>query len=237
MSREVVVLPDAPAVAVEAARRLAEIAAASVAERGRCVVALSGGSTPALFHRTLAALPWRERISWARLHVCWSDERCVPPDNPESNYGAAKRDLLAHVPLPAENIHRMAGEEEPAEAAREYEAELRRLFGGEARFDLVVLGLGLDGHVASLFPGALALEETERLVVATVSPAGQARLTLTLAAINAARNVLVLVTGAGKAGIVRAVLREDAGRALPAQRVKPADGTLTWMMDREAADL
>jgi 6-phosphogluconolactonase len=188
--------------------------------------------------RRLAEEPYQTQISWEAVHTFWGDERCVPPEDPGSNYRLAHEALLAHVPIPPENVHRIQGELEPTAAARAYERELQDFFcGPKTRFDLVLLGLGSDGHTASLFLGSDALNEIERLAVAAEAiyqdrPAH--RVTLTLPTINSARQVLFLVTDSGKAEIVRAVLEGSAGH-LPAQRVQPTAGQLTWLLDGDAA--
>lgn len=236
-SPEIHVFPDAAALAEAAAQRFVALATAAVATRGRFTAALSGGTTPGALYRLLAAEPFRARVPWAHLHLFWADERCVPPDDPGSNYHLVAETLLAGAPIPPENVHRMRGEWEPERAARDYERALRAFFGGEApRLDLVILGLGKDGHTASLFPGATTLAETARWVVPAVAeyenrPAW--RITLTLPALNAARNVIFLVRGAEKAAIVRVALGDAAAR-LPAQRVCPVAGQVTWLLDAAA---
>ena len=224
-----------------AASRFVEAVDQAVAIRGQFTVALAGGSTPRGMYARLAESPWRERVPWSAVQVFWGDERCVPPDHPDSNYRMAYEALLSRVPLPAANIHRMAGELDPEKAAEAYSATLREVFGlsGEAvpRFDLVLLGLGSDGHTASLFPGTAALAETQRWVVANFVPRlGAYRLTLTFPVLNAARQVMFLVTGSGKAEVVARVL-EGPRRVmeLPAQAVAPTDGQLVWLLDRAAA--
>jgi len=233
---EIVVVPAAAALAEEAARRFAARAEAAVAAWGRFSVALSGGTTPGALYRRLAAGPYRVRLPWAQVHLFWADERCVPPDAPDSNYRLVAETLLAGAPLPPENIHRMRGEWEPERAARDYEQTLRAYFGNAPRFDLVLLGLGKDGHTASLFPGTETLAETARWVVpasAEYEDRPAWRITLTLPALNAARHIIFLVSGAEKAAIVRTVLTEpEAG--LPAQRVQPADGEVVWLLDAKA---
>lgn len=246
---EIVVLPDPEALAREAARRFVKLADEAIASRDRFSVALSGGSTPGVLYQLLAREPHRSQIAWAQVHLFWGDERCVPPGNvrpdewpPSSNYHLAHETLIAHVPIPPENIHRIQGELEPENAAREYENGLKAFFAripNPKSFDLVLLGLGSDGHTASLFPGSEALDETERLAVAVSAdyegrPAE--RVTLTLPAINAARQAWFLVSGATKAEIVRAVL-EKPGERLPAQQVDPTSGRLTWLLDAAAANL
>ncbi len=215
---------------------------AAVAARGRAAVALAGGRTPREAYARLAEPPCREAVDWSRLEIFWGDERCVPPDHPDSNFRMAREVLLSRVPVPLANIHRLRGElEDPETAAREYEAVLRttlRPLGDRPpRLDLVLLGLGPDGHTASLFPGTAVLREARSWVrPAWVEQLQAWRLTLTLPVINAARHVLFLVTGADKAPVVQAVLEgpRDPGR-LPAQLVAPTEGRVEWLLDREAA--
>ncbi|HEU5393866.1 MAG TPA: 6-phosphogluconolactonase [Candidatus Methylomirabilis sp.] len=235
------IFPDLEALSREAARRFVAAAKKAVRARGRFTVAFSGGSTPADLYCLLATSSHREGLPWDRTHVFWGDERCVPPEDPASNYGAARALLLSQVPIPAANVHRMRGEEEPGRAALEYEAELRAAFGltagGVPRFDLLLLGLGEDGHTASLFPGSPALRETDRLVVAPfVEPLSASRLTLTLPVLNAAREILVLVAGGGKATALREALEGDRD-TLPIQQVRPRAGVLTWLVDAASAEL
>jgi 6-phosphogluconolactonase len=238
MEAEIVVLPHASAVAHEAVQRFVALAREAAASRGRFSVALSGGSTPGTMYRLLAEEPYQGQIPWAKVHLFWGDERCVPPDDPGSNYRLAEETLIARVPIPAGNIHRVRGELDPGEAARSYVRELRDFFcGPQPRFDLVLLGLGEDGHTASLFPGSAVLDETTRLAVAVEAhyqdrPAY--RVTLTLPVLNAARQILFLITGSAKAGIVQAALEGKPG-CLPAQRIRPSAGQLTWLLDAAAA--
>jgi 6-phosphogluconolactonase len=238
MDADILIAPDPDALAREAAGRLAELAYEAVESRGRFSLALSGGSTPGALYRLLAQEPYRARIPWAGIFLFWADERCVPPDDPGSNYRLADEALIAHVPLPAENIYRVHGELEPQAAARDYARQLRDYFcGPKPRFDLVLLGLGDDGHTASLFPGSPALEQVERLtaaVEATYQDRPARRVTLTLPAINTARQVWFLVSGQAKAGIVQAVL-EGSGALLPAQQVAPMAGRVLWLLDAAAA--
>jgi 6-phosphogluconolactonase len=204
------------------------------------MVALAGGSTPRSLYRLLAddKGPYRTRVPWESTHVFFGDERMVPPDDPDSNARMAFESLLRHVPVPGEQVHRIRGENpDPDRAAEEYEEMLRvtfRLAGREEpRFDLVLLGLGADGHTASLFPGDLALRETVRLAVPSTAPLPpSARVTLTLPVLNAASSVLFLVTGASKSPAVQRVRR---GEDLPAARVRPQNGSLLWLCDRAAA--
>ncbi len=237
---------DAAGLARGAAECFADLAEAAVAKRGRFTAALSGGSTPKALYTLLSGNPYAKRIDWARTFLFFGDERCVPPDHPKSNYRMVKETLLDRTPLPESNVFRMRGEAPPGEAAAEYEALLVRFFCGAAeakegppRFDLVLLGLGNDGHTASLFPGTAALAEKKRLVAAQhVAKLGAFRITFTLPLINAARQVLFLVSGEGKAERLKEVLqgpfRPDV---LPAQAAAPPSGRLDWFVDRAAASL
>jgi 6-phosphogluconolactonase len=216
-------------------------AAQAVAERGVFSIALSGGSTPAELYRRLASPPAVERVNWPAVQVFFGDERCVPPGHPESNYGMVRRTLLEGAPVPNENVHRMAGELPPAVAATMYEDELRAVFriphDAVPRFDLILLGMGPDGHTASLFPGTAALHEWQRLVVANHVPQlNTDRLTLTFPVLNNGRQVAFLVTGADKAEALAGVLEgPPTPDRYPAQAVRPTDGRLVWLMDKAAA--
>ncbi len=235
---------DAAALAARAARNFVEKAEHAVAAKGRARIAISGGSTPKAAFALLgdSTEPWRKRMPWDKLDLWWVDERCVPPDHPDSNYRMTREALLDHVPLKPEQIHRMEGELDPAEAASRYESSLRngfRLEGAEMpRFDVVQLGMGPDGHTASLFPHTAALHELGRLAVAnhveTVKDSW--RITLTQPVINNAADVFFLVSGADKAQILKEVFMgpRDPER-LPSQLIKPADGILTLLLDRAAA--
>jgi 6-phosphogluconolactonase len=234
----IVVEPDARQVAHAAAERIVDWAGQAIDARGRFTIALAGGSTPKATYQRLASEPHRDAIDWSRVHVFWGDERCVPPMDRSSNYGMAHASLLSGVPIPDHNVHRMRGELDAEAAAQAYADELRRFFGGVwPRFDLVVLGMGTDGHTAALFPGSPVLAGTQRAVVAVMAsyqdrPA--CRLTLTLRAINAARIVVFLVTGEHKADIVRQVF-ENRQERLPAQHIQPLEGELHWLLDAAAA--
>jgi 6-phosphogluconolactonase len=226
-----VACPDAGALAREAAHRFVARAQEAVAARGRFLVALAGGSTPRGAYELLAGDVFAPRVDWARVHVFWGDERCVPPDHTDSNYRMAREALLDRIPISAGNVHRMRGELVPEAAADAYEAELDEVLGAEGRFDLVLLGMGVDGHTASLFPGTQALEERERRVAAYyVEKLGAWRVTLTLPALNAARRVLFLVGGAGKRD---ALNRVRAGEPLPAALVRPEEGEVTWLVEKQ----
>ena len=233
------VFADAGEVALAAARRFASLAVQAVAERGAFSVALAGGNTPRRVYELLAGEEF-SGIPWPSVHVFFGDERAVPPDHPESNYRMAAEALLSRVPLPAANVHRMKGEGDARADASLYEDELRGFFGDVAlpRFDLVMLGMGDDGHTASLFPGTTALAEERAWVAANWVEKFQTwRITLTAPAINAARRVLFLVTGAAKAGRLREVLKGERDPArLPSQLISPHDGALEWFVDRAAAE-
>jgi 6-phosphogluconolactonase len=213
----------------------------AVAARGRFSVALSGGSTPRRTYEMLARPrrpSLRDRVDWARVHIFWGDERCVAPDDPRSNALMAREALLRHVPVPAGQVHPMDCLPDPREAARRYEAMLQNFFaGGAPSFDLILLGLGEDGHTASLFPGHPVLTEAVRWV-AEVYVAEQElyRLTLTAAFINRAAAVAFLVAGSAKATVVRDVLQgpRDSLR-LPAHLIQPEPGELHWLLDKAAA--
>jgi len=238
MDAEIVVVSDEEALAHAAAMRLTVLARQAVDSRGRASVVLSGGSTPRRLFALLAEEPYRSQIPWDQTYLFWADERCVPPEDAGSNYRLAKQLLISQVPIPPDNVHRMLGELEPEAAARAYERELQDFFcGPRPRFDLVLLGLGEDGHTASLFPDSPLLAEKEHLVAPTTAsyqdrPAE--RITLTLPAINTARQVLFLVAGSAKAGIVKSVLKGPGSR-FPAQGIRPTAGSLGWLLDAAAA--
>ena len=197
---EVRVYAQALALARAAAGHFVALSLEAVSAHGRFAVALSGGSTPKSMYSFLATTEFATRIDWTRVHIFWGDERCVPPDHPDSNYGMAREALLDHVPIPADNARRVHGEMEPAQAAEEYERMLRAFFTqGQPRFDLILLGMGDDGHTASLFPGTAAIHEQTRWVVAHYVEKLRAwRVTLTPVVINAAANVTFVVSGTAR---------------------------------------
>jgi 6-phosphogluconolactonase len=227
-------------VRVEAERVVGQ-ALHAIAQRGRFLLALSGEATPRPLYELLASRPFATRVDWPRVHVFWGDERCVRPDQPESNYRMAREALLDHVPLPPANVHRIRGEDEPAQAAAAYEELLGAFFGSreispKVSFDLVLLGMGADGHTASLFPGSAAVRETHRWVVASPGPQpGSWRVSLTPVLLNAAANVTFLVSGADKAERLKDVLEDGQPDPLPAQLIRPTRGALHWMIDAAAA--
>ncbi len=256
---EIVVVSDRAALARNAATRLVVLAREAMAARGRFAVALSGGSTPRDLYALLASPEFAPQVDWARVHFFWGDERAVPPDHPDSNYRMANETLLSRVPVPSGNIHRIRAELPPADATREYEETLRVFFDLDANkreqtrtreknprssalirvpsFDLILLGLGANGHTASLFPHTPLLRETTRWVAAEyIDEVKMWRITLTAPVINAAEHILWLVAGADKAATVRAVLRGAyRPEELPAQLIQPVNGRAVWLLDHAAA--
>lgn len=236
---QIFIKDNAAQLAREAANIFSAIAGESVTQRGHFSVAISGGSTPRDTHRMLAKEPHRSRVPWDKTHIFWVDERCVPADHPASNYGAAKEDFLDHVPIPGENIRPVRGNVPPEDGATKYQQELIDFFQQEDGefpvFDLILLGIGMDGHTASLFPGQKALEEKTKLIMAVKGGDPDiSRLTMTFPLINRARQILFLVSGKRKAAVVKAIL--DGGKALlPARYVQPLDGKLMWLLDRDSA--
>ncbi len=224
-----------------AAEVVVSAAADAVAQRGRFTIALSGGSTPkSLFN--LLATNARTVLPWERMFFFWGDERHVPPTDPDSNYRMAEETMLSKVPVPAGNVFRMAAENPDAAAvAEDYEKTLRKFFALEPGqvpvFDLILLGMGPDGHTASLFPGTAGLQEKSRLVIANwVEKMKTSRLTFTLPVLNAARCVTFLVSGTDKAAVLRTVLEGDVpAEQYPAKLLRPTDGKLIWLVDRAAA--
>lgn len=218
---------------------VADCAAQAIAARGRFTLVLAGGDTPRRVHASLSSPPWRDRIRWSAVHVFFGDERCVPPDDPRSNYRMARETLLDAVGLPAANVHRIRGEDDPATEAARYEQELTAFFAADGfpAFDLILLGLGDDGHTASLFPGTSALRERERRAVAQyIGGLDSWRVTLTVPTINAARQVAFLVAGSSKSQMLWNVLRGPRQpETWPAQLIDPASGGLQWLVDAAAA--
>ncbi len=211
----------------------------AIKKNGRFTVALSGGSTPRGLHQELAT-NFSSRLPWEKVFFFWGDERHVPPDSSDSNYRMAKETLLSKLPIPQTNIHRVPAELSDArEAAQKYEDTLEAFFqpaGNEfPRFDFILLGMGPDGHTASLFPGTAALQEKDRLVVANwVEKLNTFRITFTYPVLNNANSVMMLVSGDEKAEMVRRALKDPAAN-LPCQGVKPVNGELVWYLDKGAA--
>ncbi len=219
-----------------AAERIADALAAAGKTQKTVSLALAGGRTPQVLYRKLTEDALAARIPWDRLHLFWGDERMVPRDHPDSNFRMVYEAMLKRVPLPVDQIHPVSTNLPAEEAAKAYEKEIRSHFRRWHRvpqFDLILLGLGTDGHIASLFPWAPTLVENTRLAVTARSPTGSTRITLTLPVINAAHRVFFLVTGQTKADVLQKVL-ETEGK-LPAQRVEPLKGEVVWMADQQAA--
>jgi 6-phosphogluconolactonase len=224
------------------AERLVRLSRNAIAARGRFLLELAGGSTPRRLYELLSRPPFVDRIDWSRTHVFFGDERCVAPDQPESNYRMAREALLDHVPIPEENVHRMHGEDDPERASQAYEGVLHAFFGSSEgpptrSFDEALLGMGLDGHTASLFPGAPSLTEGRRWVMPqhVEQPKPMWRITLTPLVLNAAADVSFLVAGATKAQRLHEVLESGPrDQPLPAQLIRPKNGSLHWLVDAAA---
>lgn len=235
---DILVFSDANALIEAGAEKFFQIALESIKRYGRFSVALSGGNTPRPLFAALGSAEFYSRLAWENVHLFWGDERHVPPEHPDSNYRMIKDVLLSRIAIPQENIHRVPAELDIHAAAEQYEERLRSFFEGEMpRFDLVLLGMGEDGHTASLFPQSSGLDEEERWFIANYAPARKSwRLTLTKTAINAARHIMVLVSGASKAQILADVLYGEKEPDLkPIQSISPENGEMIWMVDCEAA--
>ncbi len=236
----IAIYPDTETLNQEAAQYIVRIAQESIAAHRRFTIALSGGSTPKKLYGLLAQEPYRSQIDWNSVEIFWSDERCVPPDDAESNYLMAKQVLLSKVPIPANQIHRMPADLADRDAASyAYTLEMQQTIGSEGvpSFDLIQLGMGPECHTASLFPQQPSLHEQQRLVMpVTVPKPPPPRLTFTPRLLNAASHILFLVTGAEKQDAVKAVLEgEYQPDEYPAQIVQPTKGEVTWMLDTAAA--
>ncbi len=232
---------DAVALAHQTTEEFVRLAQESVAARGRFTVALAGGSTPKAAYALLVSAAYRDRVPWQQIHFFWGDERHVPPDHDDSNYRMAYEAMLSKATIPAANIYRMSAEKEAQQAADEYEATLRTAFHLVAdtlpRFDLILLGMGPDGHTASLFPGTAAVHESKRLVAAPwVEKFHTFRITLTPPVLCNAAHVVFAAGGADKAETLQGVLHGPYQPDLyPSQVVKPTHGTLLWLVDKAAA--
>jgi 6-phosphogluconolactonase len=234
---DVRVCADARDLSEQAAAATATTIGDAVRRHGRCFLVLSGGHTPRALYERLAST-YRDQIPWSQVHAFWGDERYVAPDAAASNYRMVRESLLDRVPLPPRNVHPMpTGLASPDAAARDYERTIRDEVGGAPAFDLVLLGLGEEGHTASLFPHSIALDETARWVVAVSVPAEPpTRLTLTLPAITAAARIFVLVSGVAKSPALAHVLDPASSiRDYPAAALRAAAGRVTWWVDRDAA--
>jgi len=236
----IAIYQDVGTLSHDAAEYVVRIVSESIKTHGRFTIALSGGSTPRKLYGLLGNEPYRSQIDWTLVHIFWSDERCVPPNNEESNYHMAHELLLSKISIPAVQVHRMPADMPNRNAAaREYEDEMRRVFetDGVPNFDLIQLGMGPEGHTASLFPHQASLHEQQRLIMPVSVPKPPPdRLTFTPPLLNAARNVLFLVTGSDKADALHAMLEGPYNPdEYPAQIVRPPNGEVTWMVDTAAA--
>jgi 6-phosphogluconolactonase len=235
------VFPDLEALSRAAATSFVDTSRKSITSKGTFTVALSGGSTPRSLYLLLSSDHYTRAIDWQHVHVFWADERCVPPDREQSNFKLAFDAFLSKVPIPRGNVHRIKGEESPEQGAKEYNAALSEFFGQSVlpAFDLILLGLGEDGHTASLFPGSPALAEQEHLAVAIrKQPPELDRISLTLPVLNNALRIIFLVSGKAKAPIVQEILENpEAKRKYPAGLVRPATDGLFWLVDKAAAAL
>jgi 6-phosphogluconolactonase len=235
---EIKVVPDPQSVAQTAAELIVNFADAAIELRGAFSIVLSGGSTPKALYSLLATEPFRSSIDWTRVHVFFGDERCVPPDDSESNYRMARESLLLKVPVPGDNVYRICGEIDPHEAAKEYGETLQDYFADSGP-DVGLLGMGDDGHTVSLFPQTEAMKEAKHRCVANFIPKlNKWRVTMSAPFLNRSNEILVLVTGAGKAKRVAQVLEGPrVPDLLPIQRISPASGRLIWIMDAAAAGM
>jgi len=236
----IAVYPDTDILSCEAAQYIIRIAQESITTHGNFMIALSGGSTPKKLYSLLGGEPYRSQINWSLVDIFWSDERCVPADNEESNYHMAQQALLSKIPITAEQIHRMPADQADGHAASlDYSRDMQQAFAtdGIPSFDLIQLGMGPEGHTASLFPHQPALHEQQRLVMpVTVPKPPPTRLTFTPRILNAARHVLFLVTGTEKADALQAVLEGSyQPDEYPAQLLQSTKGEVIWMLDETAA--
>jgi 6-phosphogluconolactonase len=240
MVAEIKIFPDSVALARAAAEQVITLGNAAILTAGRFSIALSGGSTPRTMFGLLASEEFASRIDWSKVHLFWGDERCVPPDHPDSNYLMTRETLIDNISIPAENIHRMHGELPPEAGAAAYVDALKAFFGTAdfPHFDLILLGMGDDGHTASLFPGTAAIHEEARWAIAHyVEKVNMWRITLTPPVLNAGKTVAFLVAGKDKAERLASVLRgPHQPDVLPSQIIAPTSGQLYWMIDTAAAE-
>jgi 6-phosphogluconolactonase len=237
---QVQVLSDLEKISHKAAEMFVNISRSCIASQGKFSAALSGGSTPRRLYTLLSSDRYRNEVHWPSVHFFWADERCVPKEHEESNFETAFDALLSKVPIPDENIHRIRGEEDPERGARDYEEDVRKFFGmsGLPMFDLVILGMGEDGHAASLFPGSKSLEEAIRLAVPVyLEKPNWNRITLTLPVLNNAAQIIFLVAGRSKAAVLSEILGDRRKKdRYPAGLINPVHGDLTWLIDQEVAE-
>lgn len=237
MNKNIHAYPNKEKLVAATTESIANCMEQAIQKNGLCNMALSGGKTPGGIFSLLASNPYRDRLDWSRLHLFWGDERMVPPEHQDSNFRLVQETLLDHIKIPDENVHRMRGEIAPEEAAAEYIELLHDHFKGDLPcFDLMLLGLGEDGHTASLFPETDAVEECEKHAVAVFVPKLDAwRVTLTLPVLNAARKILFLVSGKSKSEMVQRIIsNKQPTKEIPATMVNPQSGELHWMLDSDA---
>lgn len=237
---QVQVFSDLEEISHKAAEVFTNFSRSCIASQKKFSAAISGGSTPRKLYRLLGSAEYSPQVDWQRVHLFWADERCVPKEHEESNFKAAFDRLLSKASIPDENIHRIRGEEDPERGARDYEEDIRKFFGmsGLPMFDLVILGMGEDGHTASLFPGSSLLEERIRLAAPVyLDRPNRNRITLTLPVLNNATQILFLVAGHSKADIVYEILGDGRKKErYPAGLISPDHGSVTWLIDQEAAE-
>lgn len=236
-----IIVTDSIQLAEKGAEMFCEIAKKSISDRGRFIVAVSGGTTPRAMHKRLSRDPYLSDLYWQKTHIFWVDERMVSYDHPASNFGTARKDLLEKIQVPLDQIYPMPVKTHPADGAGRYQMTLKTFFqsigGGDPVFDLILLGIGQDGHTASLFPKQTFSHPVQSWVISVKGGNPNVfRLTLTYLILNSARHILFLVSGKDKAPIVQTVL-EDNTVGLPAKNIRPLKGTLTWLLDRDAASL
>ena len=241
-NKKVLVFPSGDELYEAAARQVEELAVDAVQKRGVFLFVLAGGDTPRPLYQRLAQEHAHASFPWQNTHIFWGDERAVPPDDAQSNFGMAREELLNSISIPEDHIHRISGELGAATAAREYAGELRKMAEMGTvwpRFDLVLLGLGQDGHTASLFPGSTHPSRSGQATLAVTGSYNEratSRVTLTPPVFNSARNIIYLVLGSSKANVLAKVLEGDSSPVqFPARRIKPEQGTLTWYVDNDAA--
>lgn len=238
---EKIITADSKQLAAKGAEIVCKTAKETVDRQGHFAVAVSGGSTPRAMHRLMSQEPYLSDIPWQKTHIFWADERMVAFEHPDSNFGTAQKDFLGKIPIPKKQIHPMPAVALPEEGVALYQTELENFFRdfgvNDPVFDLIILGIGKDGHIASLFPGQPIIEDTNRWVLSVRE--GQPnilRLTLNYHVLNSAKHILFLVSGSGKAAIVKTLL-ENSQAQLPAVKIRPPNGRVIWLLDQEAASL
>jgi len=238
--RKIQIYPSKKELIIATTEKIIDTIEQSIQKHGLCNIALSGGNTPYDIYSLLAENSYRDSVDWSCVHLFWGDERMVSPDHPDSNYGMTRQTLLAHIAIPEDNVHRIRGEIAPEQASIEYTELLHDHFKKDSsHFDLILLGIGEDGHTASLFPGTDAVVENNQPVTAVFVPKFNTwRVTMTLPVLNAAREIIFLASGSSKSNIVQRILSiEQPTKDIPATLVNPENGMVHWMMDSDAAAL